>query len=358
VVDALADLERQRVAVPTGRPLRDQAPEVGLEGLAVRGDELRQVVVAERHPQVAHLGDAQGRIACLGQLREHRPHLGGGLQEELLGVELQPAGVGLHLGLLDAEQDVVGGGMALVGVMRVVRGDERDAHLLRELDQPAVGRPLLLDAVLHDLEEEVLGPDDVPVLRRGTFGGIHPAGHDHLGGLPGQAPGQDDQAFGVLGEELLVDAGAGEHAGAEVALEPAARHELHEVAVAGLVLGQHGQVAVGLLALLAVAVEARPRGDVGLDAHDGLDTCRDPRVEEVQRPVHRAVIGDREGRHLVLGGAREELADPAGPVQQRELAVHVQVDEAGVRSHPSRQSLPRGSDTDAVCKSCGLLTRL
>jgi hypothetical protein len=39
------------------------------------------------------------------------------------------------------------------------------------------------------------------------------------------------------------------------------------------------------------------------------------------------MLGDRHGRHLQLGSAIEQFADPAGAIEQGELGVQVQVDE-------------------------------
>ena len=53
---------------------------------------------------------------------------------------------------------------------------------------------------------------------------------------------------------------------------------------------------------------------------------------ELDGARERAVVGERDGRHLELGGARDEVGDPARPVEDRVLGVHVQVDERGRHS--------------------------
>ena len=68
-------------------------------------------------------------------------------------------------------------------------------------------------------------------------------------------------------------------------------------------------------------------GDVDLAAEDGLDAFVPRRLVEVDRAGERAVIGERDGRHLELGGALREVRDPAGPVEDRVLGVDVEVDE-------------------------------
>ena len=64
---------------------------------------------------------------------------------------------------------------------------------------------------------------------------------------------------------------------------------------------------------------------------------------EVERTEHDAVIGQGEGRHAISRRLREEVVDPGRAVEQRELAVGVQVNEA-VPFHRLTKSLdrPRG----------------
>ena len=54
---------------------------------------------------------------------------------------------------------------------------------------------------------------------------------------------------------------------------------------------------------------------------------------ELDRARERAVVGERDGRHLELGGARR-VRDPAGPVENRELGVDVEVDEVSGQGEP------------------------
>ena len=50
---------------------------------------------------------------------------------------------------------------------------------------------------------------------------------------------------------------------------------------------------------------------------------------ELDGAGERAVVGERDRRHLELGRAGGEVRDPAGPVEDRELGVDVEVDELG-----------------------------
>ena len=81
---------------------------------------------------------------------------------------------------------------------------------------------------------------------------------------------------------------------------------------------------VALLLRLAVV------GDVDLAADDRLDALLAGLAVELDRAGERAVVGERDGRHLELGRARCERRDAARPVEDRVLGVDVQVDEVGL----------------------------
>ena len=106
-----------------------------------------------------------------------------------------------------------------------------------------------------------------------------------------------------------------------VALHVGPAGQLDQVLVAGVGLGQEGQVVVELAAsvdLAAGVVDLAPAGralragvvgHVGLGADDGLDALLAALLVELEHPVHVAVIGDAEGRHAVGHGLRHELVE-------------------------------------------------
>ena len=64
-------------------------------------------------------------------------------------------------------------------------------------------------------------------------------------------------------------------------------------------------------------------------------------LRQLDRAGERAVVGERDRRHLELGRPRGKRGDPARPVEDRVLAVDVQMDER--RGH-GRATLLRGED--------------
>ena len=55
----------------------------------------------------------------------------------------------------------MGLGVVLMGVVRVVRGEDRRLDLAGDLEQLRVGGALLGDALILQLDEEVVAPEDV-----------------------------------------------------------------------------------------------------------------------------------------------------------------------------------------------------
>ena len=125
-----------------------------------------QAQLAEGHLQVGHLGHAprvQERARLVG---EERLHLRGRLEVELLRLEAQPVGrvevgAGAH-----AEQHVVGLVLLAAHVVQVVGDDELGARLRRQAQELGVQGTLLGQAVVLELQEEVVRAEDVCDTRR------------------------------------------------------------------------------------------------------------------------------------------------------------------------------------------------
>ena len=124
-----------------------------------------------------------------------------------------------------------------------------------------------------------------------------------------------------------------------VALEEGQAGQLDQVAVAGVALGQQGEVVVELAAALGVAtgvVHPAPAGralravvvgHVGLGAEHRRDPLGLAGPVEVEDPVHVAVVGDADGRLAVGRGRRDQVLDPRRAVEHRVLGVDVEVGE-------------------------------
>ena len=306
-------------------------PQPRLDGVAVRDREVRDPQLAERQRDVGHLRDPTRVADRLGLVREQRRHLGRRLHVELGAVELHAVGRVEVVAGPDAEQHVVRLGLVLAHVVEVVGHDERQPDLGRQLDQLLVEPALLGQAVVLELEEEPVLAEDVAVLAGDLAGELPVVDLEGLGDLAAQARRQPDQPGAVARQVLAVDAGL-----VVVPVEVGVGGEPAEVLVARPVLGEQDQVE-GLAVGLALLVGHRPARDVGLDAEDRLDALGLRRLVERDRAIERAVVGDRERIHAVLGGRVHQLRDPAEAVEETELGVHVEVGEV-VRGDGHRES--------------------
>ena len=153
------------------------------------------------------------------------------------------------------------------------------------------------------------------------MGLVHVAGADGAGDVGGHAAGGADEAVAVGGQEVEVDARL-----VVVAVELGGGGDLEQVEVAGPVLGQQQQV--GALAIeLRVAVGHAAGGDVALDADDRLDAVVLARLIEGHDAEHDAVVGQGQGGLVQLFSAPGQVVEPAEAVEQRVLAMNVEMDE-------------------------------
>ena len=309
---------RRHLVVAALEPPLAQLDEV-LEGVAaVRRRELRQVDVAELDLERAALGDlerAPHRVLVAGEVERH---LRGRLEIELVRVEVPVVRVLERVARLDAEERLVRVGVGGGEVVDVTGRDERQLRLGGELDELGVDALLHVEARVLELDVGALAPEDLrqPVEIRAGVGG--PVLLERLADAAGEAAGERDQPLRVGLQQLPVDARL-----RVVALEEAERGELDQVRVALVRLGQERQVRVAARARVAVV------GDVDLAADDRLDPLLPGLLVEVDRAGERAVVCERDRGHLELGRPGRERRDPARPVEDRVLAVDVQVDEVG-----------------------------
>ena len=176
-----------------------------------------------------------------------------------------------------------------------------------------------------DLQVEVVA--EHALIPAGHLAGrIGAAPQDRLGDLTAQAGGGHDQPLAVLLEGGLVDAGPGKDATPAHAAQVADAGELHQVAVAHRVLGQHHQVIAPLL-LGRIGVIQRTVDDIHLVADDRLEARLAAELEQFDGAIHDAVVGESQGRHAQLHGPLHHGRQLAGPVEEAVVAVVVEGNE-------------------------------
>ena len=214
------------------------------------------------HSVLSHASGISGKSWRISERR---------LQVVLLPLELESLrvvdrGSGLH-----AQQGVVSDGVLAPAVMAVVRRHERGVDGPGDLDQARVRPPLRLEAVILQLDEEVLPAEDVLKTAGEKPGALEVLGEKRLEHHAPEAPGGGDETVVMALEELPVHPGL-----VVVALEIGGRRQLDQVAVALGGLGEECQVVVELLATIPLAagvVDAAASPDRSL-VPGGAPPCR------------------------------------------------------------------------------------
>src|SRR5450759_3975943 len=310
---------RRDVPVAPGQARLALLSEPALGRLAFRHREVRDPELAQRQLEVHHLRDAAGGPDGVEPLGEERRHLRRRLEVERVRLETQPPRRVDVAARPHAQEDVVSFRLGAVDVVEVVRDRERQANLRRKTEQLLVEPTLERDPVVLELQEEVALAQDLAVLAREPASGLPVVDLERLRDLPAQAGGHPDQPLAVPGQVLPVDPRL-----VVVALEVGVCHEPAQVPVAHQVLGKKDEV-VRLGVGLPLLVPHGAPGDVSLHAEDRLDPLRAGRLVEGDRAVERAVI--RQGKGIEAKPLRlvHQVADPAEPVEERELRVDVEV---------------------------------
>jgi len=233
----------------------------------------------------------------------------------------------------------VGARVLLAHVVTVVGGHQRHAVPLRELPEHGVEPPLLLQAVVLELDEVVVA-EDAQEAPQHLLAGLGADVEDRARQLGAEAARERDHALVVLLEQLEVDARLHVEA-----LEEGAAGELAQVAVALHVLGEQGQMVVAAVqaALEATLVEARAGRHVGLEPDDRLDADAGGGLAELDRTVQVAVVGHRQRgvRRAHPLDPLDQVLDAGRAIEQAVGGVLVQVGETRGRAFAHAGTLPR-----------------
>ncbi len=301
--------------------------------LGVRWGARREEVGPVGEVEVAALGELDGPVQRVAVVREELAHLGFALEVELIRAGSAPVLVVQARAQTDALEQLQAGGVRGGQVVHVVGDHRGEPELPAQVPGRLVEGLLVGQAGVLELQVEPVGPQAVPEsLDPGA--GLFGVGLDQGGAhRPAQAAGEEDQAVPVGLEPLQVHPRLVVHA-----VEDGVGDQLAEVLVALAVLDQGDQV---------VAPVAPTRVAVGHALGLHPETGPDDRVDagglaglvEGDGPVEVAVVGERHRGLAQRGGAAGELLDRDGPVEQRELAVDVEVDEGQRRVLPALSAL-------------------
>ena len=214
--------------------------------------ELRHEVGALVEGHLAALCNEQGVVAGLGQLAPDIAHLCGRLEVEVTRVESEALGIVHRRARADAQEHVMGVCISGVDVVQVIGRDEREVERTRDLEQVLAEAPLDGEAVIHHLDEVVVGTEDVAHVGRSGQGPVVVARLEPAVDLSRGAAGRADEPLAVGVEQLAIEAGL-----EVVALEAGERRHAEEVVHATRVLRPQGHVGVALRPATAGAILAR-----------------------------------------------------------------------------------------------------
>ena len=180
----------------------------------------------------------------------------------------------------------------------VVGGHEPESKVVSDTDKAGAVSPLLFDAVVRQLDEEVLLAEDVAVGRRRLQGFCGISVGERAVHLSLEAPAQGDEAARVAGEKVPVNTGL-----VVESVQMSGRGDLDEIAVS-LVIGRKERHVVGsiLAAVGGLPVEHRSGSDIDLASDNRFHSRLFRGLVELHRPEQNPVVGERDGRHLQLLG--------------------------------------------------------
>jgi len=263
VIEALTKLtvDPGAVAVAFFQTFVTKAAQIIFARLSFRHRILRVFRFPELDREIATLTDRKRVRHRIGEILEQVAHFLRRFEIQLRFV-VHAVLVLHHLAGADAKHHVVRVVIAPAQKMDVIRRNQTETELFRQLRQDPVAFVLLFHAVVVQFQEEILRAEDVAILSRGLFrlvdvvrlnGGIN---------FAGQTSAQSDQTGGMLGEKLLVDPRR-----VMKAVEMRRCNQFHQIAITGLVLCQQREM-IGRLARRAAAVAIAalaPRLFLGLE---------------------------------------------------------------------------------------------
>src|ERR1700719_868360 len=155
---------------------------------------------------VAARGDIHGAAERVGKFAEDLGHFPGGFEVKLVGGELHSIRVAHGLAGLDAEQDFLSVGVAVMEIVAVVGGNEWNSGLFREADEVFVHALLDFQPLVLNFKEEIAFSENVLEAISIVSRKIEFLIHHRLGDRAAEAGGEGDETLAVFGEKIEINA--------------------------------------------------------------------------------------------------------------------------------------------------------
>jgi len=219
----------------------------------------------------------------------------------------------------DAEKDVLQMGIGGTKIVDIVGGDKGKVMGTGKVHEHGEDFLFILQPVVHDFEEEILLPHNIPVALRGLDGFIFPPHAKEKGNLPLKAAGKEDEAFMVAFQQIEIDPWF-----VVKPLQEGQGNELDQVLIPQVVHCQGGDMEeTGLPCLL----ETVSRSNVQFTADDALYVMVVTGLEEIDNAEEVSVVGQSDRRHAMFRRESGDFVVPEYAVQKAQMAMDVEMDK-------------------------------
>ena len=162
-----------------------------------RDRKVGQYVLAEFDGGVGPLSNPQRVVACIRRFSKQLAHFSSRLEIVLFAFELESLGVGNGATRLHTQQCVMGLCVVPMHVMRVIGGQEWRINFAGNLDEVGHGSTLIGDAMILQLDEHVVAPEDFLQPRSGALGFVVVIAQQRLQHMATEASSGGNDSFMV-----------------------------------------------------------------------------------------------------------------------------------------------------------------
>ena len=276
----------RRVFIPLLESVIADFPEVFLVGVALGHRKRGQMIFVEHEFQIAHIGNLHSILKSLVAVGEQLTELFFALNIKFLGLEFHAVGLVHGSAGLDAQQNILHFRILLPEVVGIVTDDQRQARFPCQAENALVDHPLFVDAVVLELQIEMLRSENSRHLQSIGLCRIIIFIHQVLGNTAGQTSRGGNEALMVFFQQFQVHTG--------LAIETMGKrfghHQAQILITLPIFAEKHQMVRVIVNAVNTVFHPTA--GNIDLAADDGLHTGGLGSFVEINTAVHDAVIGD------------------------------------------------------------------
>ena len=218
---------------------------------------------------------------------------------------------------LNRQQDIMRLRVPLTDIMHVIRRQQRNAKLLRQLFQLRIHHFILRQPVILNLQEEIIHPENILKLQRFPSGPvIIPVQQTKLNPA-GETGRQGDDALTVRPEFLFINPRL-EIKSPFICIGD----NLNQIVVSLIVFCQKNQMTPGPVLHRILILHAPHRG-IHFTSDDRLDSLLPAFFIEINDTEHSPMIRDRQRIHAHFLRLRRRLRNPRHPVEKTVFRVDV-----------------------------------